>query len=138
MTDSTDLPVDPQDRLYEPPLVDQLSREADCFAIGFVPEDWVSAEEKCFVRVSAATSEGNRILTLISQIEERWGKGKIHRIVHGGGGDYTLSSADNDACALQDLEHKAAGEIADRLHQIAQASQIAYRIHEEHLRSRSA
>ena len=137
MTDAIELPLGRHDRLYEPPLIDHFNREPNCFAIEFIPPDDVAKEEKCFVNVPADSPDGRRIGVLLERIEELSSVRPIRQIVHSGGGNYSLRSAQSSVSILQDLDHEAAIEVADRIHHIAEAALYAHVVHERHS-SRSA
>ena len=125
MTEPMELSLEPHDRLYDPPLVDHLSREDDCFAIHLVPSDTVSDEEKCLVRVASDSPDGRRITVLLGRIDELCASGRVLRIIHGGGSDYQLAT-EQSTCSLSDLDGAAGSEIADRIHQIAEVAEYVY------------
>lgn len=130
MSDGNDLPVDLDERLYEPPLVDLIyhDEQRQGFSITFVPSDDASPAPTELVFVADDSPDYRRILTFWNRIQElTQGAEGIARIIHGGGGGYTFHFADGSHRAIADkAAFHDAGEISDRLKQIADAAQIAF------------
>ena len=85
------LPIDDDDNLVEPPIVDFLYHDPDrhAFIVTFVPEDSVSASEKEGAEIPDRGSDGLRIGRQLKMLAQRLNCSKpIERIMHGGGGDF--------------------------------------------------
>ena len=124
-----DLPLDDEDRPYDPPLLDALTvlDGGSAFALSIVPGDDLSEEESLPVRLDADAPEGRRVRALLEAIERHL-PSPIRRIVHGGGGDFTLHLADGNTVALSAATHDLpVTEVSDRLKQIADAGEVALR-----------
>ena len=127
MSEPINLPINADD-LYDPPLVDciYIDQQKKGFAVTFVPSDDASSALKEFVFIVETAPDHARVLTFWSRIQELIG-GRIERIVHAGGGNYTIHFTDGsnkELAAIDDSEQ--AVEISDRLKQIADAAQIAF------------
>jgi hypothetical protein len=129
MSNPIDLPLDDEDRLAEPPLVDLLhyEREADGFAVTFVPS--IGEDATRFVFVPRDSAEGRQIAAYLYRIQQLIGH-RLEKVVHAGGGDYTLKLAENGSMRLSDeaLNEQWATEVFDRLKQIAAVSEAAFAI----------
>jgi hypothetical protein len=129
MTDSIDLPLGNDDRLAEPPLLDSLHYEAepDGFSIIFVPSMGEDATRSVFV--PRDSTEGRRISALLYRIEPLIGD-RLQKVVHGGGGDYSLRLAGGKLVRLSDEAPNGhwAPEVFDRLKQIANAAELAFNV----------
>jgi hypothetical protein len=133
MSDPIDLPIDDDDRLAALPLVDSLhyERGADGFAITFVPSVGEDATRSVFI--PRDSTEGRRVTTCFYRIQELIGD-RVERVVHGGGGDYTLRLANGEFRRLCDeaLDAHWASEAFDRLKQIADESEAFSTLHAGH------
>jgi len=139
MPDPIELPLDAQDRLYDLPWVDHAVRTADGFEIDFIPADDVSQDEKCSIRVPLDSFEGRRIAARFDQLEALTGRAKLHRITHGGGGDFSLAFHDDaPPVRLQDLHHTVTHDAADAIDRIAKEAEFAYRLEHQTSHRRSA
>ncbi|HSI35289.1 MAG: hypothetical protein ACAI43_21240 [Phycisphaerae bacterium] len=135
MSDPIDLPIDSEDRLYDPPLVDCAYRDPQRrgFAITFVPSDDVSSAATEFVLVPDPSPEFTQIEALWAHVAQLLNpSAALDRVVHGGGGDYSILLTDRSRLNLADSDNAA--EISDRLKRIADLAEIAFRI--ERRRSR--
>jgi hypothetical protein len=133
MSDPIDLPLDDDDRLAEPPLVDSLhyERGADGFSITFVPS--VGDEPTRSIFIPRDSVEGRRVTTYFYRIQELVGN-RVERVVHSGGGDYTLRLANGESRRLSGEAPDAswASEVFDRLKQIAGESETFSTLHAGH------
>ena len=134
MTDPIDLPLDDDDRLVEPPLLDLLhyERDADGFSVTFVPS--VGHEPTRHVFVSRDSPEGRQIAAYLYRVQNLVGSALL-KVVHGGGGDYTLHLAGGKFLSLSDeaAHEQWAPEVFDRLKQIALVAEVAFGVaHAEH------
>jgi hypothetical protein len=129
MVDPIDLPLDNDDPLVAPPLVDSLhyEREADGFSITFVPSIGDDATQTVFV--PRDSPEGGRVSAFIYRIQQLIGN-RVERVVHSGGGNYSLRLASGDVLRLSDEapDEQWAPEVFNRLKQIADVAEIAYTI----------
>ncbi|HEX4125313.1 MAG TPA: hypothetical protein VHY37_11350 [Tepidisphaeraceae bacterium] len=129
MVDPIEMPLDDDDPLAEPPLVDSLhyEREADGFSITFVPSNSVDATQTVFV--PRDSPEGAQVSAYLYRIQQLIGN-RIERVVHSGGGNYSLKLASGDVLRLSDgvPDEQWAQEVFDRLKQIADVAEIAFRI----------
>jgi len=129
MGDVIDLPLDDDDRLAEPPLVDSLhyERDADGFSIIFVPSVGENATVSIFVPRDSVS--GRQVAAYLYRIQQLIGD-RLENVVHGGGGNYTLRLADGKIVRLSDeaFEEHWAPEVFDRLKQIAETAE-AFTIH---------
>jgi hypothetical protein len=121
------------DPLVEPPIVDALrvDRERDAYVVTFVPSDDLSAEPKLVVMIPSNSVEGRQIETWLGEFQRLLkAGGAVERIVHGGGGDFTLSLADGTTRQLSDpdLDNATTQRIYDGLQYVSQAAENAYRI----------
>ncbi len=130
MTNPIDLPIDPEDRLYDPPLVDCIYFDPDKrgFAVTFVPSDDASSALKEFIFIAEIAPDYIRVQTFWSRIQDLLAShDRIDRVVHAGGGNYTFHFADGsdkELAAIADGDRLV--EITDRLKQLADAAQIAF------------
>jgi hypothetical protein len=129
MSDSINLSLDDDNRVAGPPLVDSLhyERDADEFSIIFVPS--VGEDPTRSVFVPRDSAEGRLIATYLYRIRQLIGD-RVERIVHGGGGNYTLRLATSQTLRLSDERPNEswAPEVSDRLKQIAEAAEAAFNI----------
>lgn len=129
MTTPIDLPLDGDDRLAEPPLVDSLhyERDADGFSITFVPSVGEDATRHVFVARDSV--EGRQIAAYIYRIQQLIGN-RLEMVVHGGGGDFSLRVASGETLRLSEetSEEPWAPEVFDRLKQIAQVAEATFHI----------
>jgi hypothetical protein len=130
MSDPIDLPLDSDDRLYDPPLVDSIyfDERKRGFAILFMPSDDVSSSLKEFVFIGEASEDYPRVSSFWQRIGELLSPGgQVERVVHCGGGNFIFHFADESYRELATLPDEAGRtEISDRLKQIADAAQIAF------------
>ncbi len=123
-------PIDSDDRLYDPPLVDciyfDLQRRG-C-AVTFVPSDDASTAMTEFILIGEMSPDYTRIRTFWTRIEELLeSQVKLDRIIHAGGGDYTIHFTNGSTVELSAVADAGrSAEISDRLKQIADAAQIAF------------
>ena len=129
MTAPIDLPLHDDGRLSEPPLVDSLhyERDADGFSITFVPS--VGEDPTRFVFVARDSAEGRQVAAYLYRVQQLIGE-RVDRVVHGGGGNYSLRLAGGESLQLSD---EAPGEqwvpeVFDRLKQIAAVAEVAFNI----------
>ena len=132
MSEPVDIPLDDDDRLYEPPLVDLLYREGvqGTYVITFVPADEVSDEPTEVVRVHRGAAEYQRIDSLFGGLSALVAEGKqIDRIVHQGGGNFAFHFDNGGSFEMSDApSNSTTQEVSDRLKQIAEAAEAAFRI----------
>lgn len=129
MSESIDLPLNDDDRLYEPPLVDSIRFDASAraFAIRFVPNDAASKEPTELVVINEASVDYARLQTFWARLHTLAGySGELARIVHGGGSDYTFHFADTVALGISMLPNGHTAEAIDRLKQIADIAEISF------------
>ena len=133
MTDPIKIPLDDDDRLADPPLLDLFREEpeSDCYIATLVPSDDFSAEPTLPVRISKQSVEGRRIAILLARISAICGAALV-LASHLGGGDYTLHLADGRIVTLDGLTNSASVELFDRLKQIAVDAEMSYRISHAH------
>lgn len=119
------------DRLVDPPIVDQLTSFPSRYSIIFVPEDEVSRSEKEMVEVGADTPEGRAISVLLSDAARalRFASA-IERVVHGGGGSFILFTKAGEAHDLNDqrFDNRQTHRVIDDLSAIAARAQVAFLI----------
>ncbi len=124
-----DLPLDDGDRLADPPLIDSFRIESSPvgFSIIFIPSDEVSSEEKESIFVRTDSTEGRLLLPLIQRMERVF-KRPVGRILHSGGGNYTLTFADGTSLEIDDgsLDNKATQRLFDILKHMAQVAECAF------------
>jgi hypothetical protein len=129
MSDTIDLPLDDDDRLAEPPLVDSLhyERDADGFSIIFVPS--IGEDLKRSVFVPRDSVEGRLVATYLYRVQQLIGH-RVEKIVHSGGGNYTFRLANGQSLRLSDEapDESWAPEVFNRLKQIADAAEAAFNI----------
>jgi hypothetical protein len=133
MSDPVEIPLDEDDRLADPPLLDlfRVDLESDCYIATFVPSDDVSAEPTLSVSIRQQSVEGRRIAILLARIETICG-GRLLLASHLGGGNYTLRLTDGRTTALDALDNASAVELFDRLKQVAVDAEMSYRINHAH------
>ena len=119
MSDSANSPIDRDDDLFDPPLVDSIyfDDQKGAFSITFVPSDDASTAMKESILISKSSPDYARVMTFWNRIQElTTAQSSIARIVHGGGGAYTFHFENGVAQELTaTTDGKAAVEIADRL-----------------------
>ena len=129
MSDPIDLPLDEHDRLADPPLVDSLhyERDADGFSITFVPSIGEDPTRSIFVPRDSV--EGRLVATYLYRIQQLIGN-RVEKVVHGGGGNYTLRLSTGQTLRLSDeaSNESWAPEVFDRLKQVAAAAEAAFNI----------
>jgi hypothetical protein len=129
MTTPIDLPLDDDDRLVEPPLVDSLhyERDADGFSITFVPS--VGDDPTRFVFVARDSAEGRQVAAYLYRVQQLIGD-RVEMVVHGGGGNYTLRLASGESLQMSDKApaEQWVPEVFDRLKQIAAVAEVAFSI----------
>jgi hypothetical protein len=131
MTDPIPLPLDDDDRLYEPPLVDSVRYDTgqQIYVIQFVPSDDVSSDPAEMVVLAKEQKEFHRVDVLFGEIVRLMGGKAISHIVHAGGGSYTIHFSDGTHAELSDeSSNETVQEISDRLKQIAESAQAAFHI----------
>ena len=131
MSQPIDLPLDHDDRLAEPPLVDLLSYDArrGAWVVTFVPSDDVSAEATEVVTVPQGTPEFRRISALLGRVAEAMAPGRrIEKVVHSGGGSYTVWLANGESLELAEASGAIAHEVFDRIKQIADTAEAIFRV----------
>jgi hypothetical protein len=131
MSDVIDLPLDDDDRLVEPPLLDLLYHDEaqDAYVVTFVPTDEVSQEATEVVRIRRDFPEYRRVDGFFKRVEELVGGGRrIVRIVHQGGGNFAFHFLDGSAIEMADRANEVSQEASDRLKQIADAAEMAFRV----------
>jgi len=120
MSDPIELPLDAEDRLADPPLVDSLHYERDPggFSITFVPSAGEDPTHSVFIRTNS--SEGKRVTALLHGIQQLVGDG-VERVTHSGGGDYTLRLESGKVLSLSEesANESWASDVFNRLKQIA-------------------
>jgi hypothetical protein len=130
MTDPIELPLDDDDRLAEPPLIDSLhyERDADGFSITFVPSQGRDPTRCVFIPRDSA--EGRLVAAYLYRVQGLVGS-HVLRVVHGGGGDYTLHLPDCTTLKLSEekWDQGWAPEVFDRLKQIASVAEASLAIH---------
>jgi hypothetical protein len=119
--------------LVDPPIVDALrvDRERDAFVVTFIPSDDLPDEPKLVVTIPAGSVEGRQIQVWLRKFRELLASSAdVERIVHGGGGDFTLVFADSTSRQLSDpdLDGAMTQQIYDGLQYVSQAAENAYRI----------
>jgi hypothetical protein len=129
MTNPIDPPLDDDDRLAEPPLVDLLhyERGTDGFSVTFVPS--TGDEATRFVFVPRDSVEGRQIAAYLYRVQQLIGN-RIEKVVHAGGGDYTLSLGGGAVLRLSDeaCDEQWAPEVFDHVKQIAVVAETAFNI----------
>jgi hypothetical protein len=129
MSDPMDLPLNSEDRLADPPLVDSLhyERDADGFSIIFVPSIGDDLTRSVFV--PRDSTEGRLVSAYLYRIQQLIGN-RVEKVVHSGGGDYTLRLATGQILRLCDeaSNESWAPEVFNRLKQIADAAEAAFNI----------
>jgi hypothetical protein len=133
MSDPIDLPLDADDRLADPPLLDLFREDADegVYVATFVPSDDLSPEPTLSVRVDKESVEGRRIGASLDGISEICGS-RLTLASHLGGGNYTIRLTDGRTASLDTFDNSL--ELFDRLKQIAQDAEMCYRISILHAR----
>lgn len=119
--------------LVDSPIVDALrvDRERDAFVVTFIPSDDLTDEPKLVVTIPACSAEGRQIQVWLGELRDLLATGApVERIVHGGGGDFTLAFADGTTRQLSDpdLDGAMTQRIYDGLQYVSQAAENAYRI----------
>src|SRR5438876_783784 len=129
MADPIHLPLDDDDRLADPPLVDSLhyERDADGFSITFVPS--ISEEPTRFVFIPRDSPEGRQVAAYLYRVQQLIGS-HLEKVVHRGGGDYTFRIAGGATWSLSDQAANKTWvpEVFDRLKQTAQVAEAAFNI----------
>src|SRR2546423_1504372 len=95
--------LDPDDDLFEPPLVDSISFDEpkSTFEITFIPSNDASKAMKGSILISKSSPDYARVMTFWNRIQELTAaRNSIARIVHGGGGAYTFHFTDGGAQEL--------------------------------------
>jgi hypothetical protein len=131
MIEPANMPLDDSDRLYEPPLVDSLRYDEDrqAYVVQFTPTDDVSAEPKEIIALTKTAAEFHRMEILFDDIVRLMGGKVISRILHLGGGNYTIHFSDGRCTELADVSsNQTVQEVSDRLKQIADMAQLAFQI----------
>src|SRR5947207_5705284 len=93
MAEATPLPIEGDEHLVEPPIIDLLRRDTSfgVYVVTFVPEDDVSQAETEMVEIPEGSPDGQRITWQLEDLAELWKpSARIERIVHSGGGDFTI------------------------------------------------
>jgi hypothetical protein len=126
MTDPIELPLDDEDRLADPPLLDLLHYEESSsgYSVTFVPS--CDDDPTHFVLICLDSVDGKQVSAYLDRIAELVG-GRVTKVIHAGGGDYTLHLADGRITALSD-GHAWTMEVFDRLKQVANVAEAAYLI----------
>jgi hypothetical protein len=129
MSNPIQLPLNGDDRLAEPPLLDLLNNDAAVasYAITFIPPDDLSHAPTENVSVDKKQPEGQRITALLARIGDLC-NGPLEMIAHLGGGNYTIHLRNGTNITLDDLEGSKSVEVFDRLKQIAVAAELAFLI----------
>ena len=130
MSDSANSPIDRDDDLFDPPLVDSIyfDDQKGAFSITFVPSDDASSALKEFIFIAETAPDYIRVQTFWSRIQDLLAShDRIDRVVHAGGGNYTFHFADGSDKELATIaDGSRLIEITDRLKQLADAAQIAF------------
>lgn len=129
MADPIDTSLEDDDRLAEPPLVDSLhyERDADGFSITFIPS--IGEDNTRSVFVARDSVDGRQVSAYVYRIQQLIGN-RLEKVVHGGGGNYTLRLANGEILRISDeaLDEQWAPEVFNRLKQIAEVAE-AFQIH---------
>jgi hypothetical protein len=132
MSQSIDLPLDDDDRLYEPPLVDSIRHDDERrgYVVQFVPSDDISSEPTERIMLSEGDPEFHRMDVLFGEIGRLMGGDKIiSRILHAGGGNYTIHFSEGTHTELaNESPSNVVHEVSDRLKQIADSAQAAFQM----------
>lgn len=91
MADAIPLPIDGDEHLVEPPIIDFLHRDPArrVYVVTFVPEDDVSRAETEVVEISENSYDGRRMVWQLEALARLWlPAARIERIAHSGGGDF--------------------------------------------------
>jgi|GEM_PF-6554307 len=132
MSDPIELPLEDNDRLYEPPLVDTIYYDDRLrgYSVHFVPNDAASSEPTELVFVPESSPHFALLKTYWDRLEQLCDHpAKLVRIVHGGGAEYTCHFADLEVINLSALSTTEAIEAIDRLKQIADTAEIVFLDH---------
>jgi hypothetical protein len=93
MAEAVPLPVEGDDLLVEPPIIDFLHHDAvrRMYVVTFVPEDSVSRAETEVIEIPESSYDGRRMAWQLEALAKLWKLAlPIERIVHSGGGDFTF------------------------------------------------
>lgn len=126
MADPIELPLDENDRLADPPLLDSLhyERSADGFSVTFVPSVGNEATHSLFIPRDSV--EGRQVSAYLYRVEDLVGS-RVAKVVHRGGGDYTLHLVGGKVTTLSENAAWAA-EVFDRLKQTASVAEAAFQV----------
>lgn len=132
MSDAIDLPLDDDDRLYDPPLVDGLffDERRRALVVTFVPSDEVSDSPTEVAVIGEGTPEFDRVMAFLNQVSALLTPtDRVVRVVHAGGGNYALHTTSGAVVELaDDAPNPSTLEASDRLKQIADAAEMAFRV----------
>src|SRR5262249_11094229 len=127
MTDPIEVPLDDEDRLADPPLVDSLHYENELggFSITFVPSAGNDPTKTVFV--PRDSDEGRLVATYTDRIRKLIGN-ENGRVCQGGGGHFPIRLAGGRTVGLSDEAPKENWrlEVFDRLKQIADVAEAAF------------
>lgn len=124
-----EMPLDDDDRLADPPLLDSFHFEPgpEGFSVIFVPSDGVSSELKESIFLRADSVEGRLMAPLVQKIQ-RIIQSPVERIIHSGGGNYTFLLPNSVTRQLDDgvLSQHAVLQLFDVLKHMAQIAECAF------------
>ncbi len=129
MSNIIEIDLDNPGHLFDPPFVDSLFRDVhhNAWTITFIPEDSVSRREKELVTIAENSMDGQRISLRMRRVSKLMGF-KVDRIVHSGGGNFSLLSSTGQAQDLADP--KGSGELSMNIFQeladISMTAQLAF------------
>ena len=121
----------PDDRLYDPPLLDMLAWHGtnEPCVLTIVPDDDVGMEEKLTLIVQPDEPDHAHIGNTVAELERLASRSGIKRVVHAGGGDFTLIHG-RAAVTLAELADAGAdvGAIAQAIKHLAVFGENALRL----------
>jgi hypothetical protein len=128
---------DSRRHLIEPPIVDQLYYEParEAYIVTFVPSEYCSRAATELVAVTnteALRPDFDRIAARLDQLAARLTEGRpIARLVHAGGGDFTLHDDRGRAFHLSDptFDSLTTFDACHAIQDIGQAAETAFRLH---------
>lgn len=103
MAEAIPLPIEGDDRLVEPPVIDFLHHDPvrRMYVVTFVPHDDVSRAETEVVEIPVDSDDGHAMAWQLEELAKLWGPSlRIQRIVHSGGGDFEFHLDDGTTRSL--------------------------------------
>ena len=103
MAKAIPLPVEGDDHLVEPPIIDFLHHDPvrHMYVVTFVPHDDVSRAETEVVEIPEDSDDGHTIAWQLEVLASLWGPSlRIQRIAHSGGGDFEFHLEDGTTRSL--------------------------------------